>query len=58
MSQGRKKMLEDCEQILVFLFLLGLVENNCWEYNHKPFKKNNWKAFTNVVNENFPNDVK
>ncbi len=51
-------MLEDCEQILVFLFLLGLVENNCWEYNRKPFKKNNWKAFTNVVNENFPNDVK
>ncbi len=62
-------MLGDCEQILFLFifghfyqcqnqFLLNLVENNFWEYNCKPFKESSLKAFTNIVNANFTNDVK
>jgi len=40
-----------------FLCLLNIVKNKYWEYNHKPFKENNWKAFTNVMNASFLNDV-
>jgi hypothetical protein len=41
-----------------FLCLLDLVENKYWKYNCKPFKKINWKAFIDVVNASFPNDVR
>ncbi len=37
--------------------MLDLVENKYWEYNHKPLKESNKKAFTDVMNANFPNDV-
>jgi hypothetical protein len=33
------------------------MENKYWEYNYKPFKENNWKAFTNAMNASFLNDV-
>ena len=38
-------------------FLVGLYEENYWEYNHKPFKKANWEYFTRKVNEQFPNKL-
>jgi hypothetical protein len=37
--------------------LLDLVENECEEYNSKPFEESNWKEFTNVMNGNFSNDA-
>ncbi len=33
------------------------MENKHWKYNRKPFKEGNWKAFTDVVDASFPNDV-
>jgi hypothetical protein len=37
--------------------MFDLIENKYWEYNCKPFKENNWKAFIDVVNASFLNDV-
>jgi DNA polymerase IIIc chi subunit len=50
-------MLGDHGQMLSFLCLLDLVENKYWEYSHKPFKESNKKAFTDVVNAIFSNDM-
>jgi hypothetical protein len=40
-----------------FLCLLNLVKNKYWECNRKSFNESNWKAFIDVMNVSFPNDV-
>jgi hypothetical protein len=54
---GKEEHVERSWTNVSFLCLLHLVENKYWEYNCKPSKESNWKAFANVVHANFPNDV-
>ncbi len=44
--------MEKCQ-----FLILDLIENKYWEYNCKPLKENNWKAFVDVMNASFFNDV-